>query len=111
MEAELTQQLIVEVQPSLFLVSPSQQGIKGAETNLVPKENFSMFVTQWNDSKLFDFGALYQEGGMYQCQLSCGHLYEFLCADTICMPSQHKLDSLNYNSELIQLYSHCYIPN
>ena len=66
-EAELAQQLIVEVQPSLFLVSPSQQGTKGAEINLVTKENFSTFVTQWKDSKLFDFEALYQEDGMYQC--------------------------------------------
>ena len=76
-EAELAQQLTIEVQPSLFLVSPSQQGTKGAEIILVTKENFSTFVTQWKDSKRFDFRALYQEDGMYQCQLSCGHLYEF----------------------------------
>ena len=80
-EAELAQQLTVKVQPSLFLVSPSQQETKGAEINLVTKENFSTFVIQWKDSKLFDFGALYQEDGVYWCQLSCGHLYEFLCAD------------------------------
>ena len=89
-ETELAQQLTIEVQPSLFLVSPSQQRTKGAEINLVTKENFSTFVTQWKDSKLFDFRALYQEDGMYQCQLSCGHLYmNFLCADTICVPSPH----------------------
>ena len=64
-EEELAQQVTVEVQPSLFLVSPSQQETKGAELNLVTKENFSNFVTQWKDSKLFDFGALYQEDSMY----------------------------------------------
>ena len=64
-EEELAQQVTVEVQTSLFLVSPSQQETKGAELNLVTKENFSNFVTQWKDSKLFDFGALYQEDSMY----------------------------------------------
>ena len=37
-------------------------------------------------------------------------LWSSIWADTICMPSPHRLDSLNYNSGLIQLYSHCYIP-
>ena len=98
-EAELAQQLTVEVQPSLFLVSPSQQGTKGAELNLVTKENFSTFVTQWKDSKLFDFGALYQEDGMYQCQLSCGHLYEFFCADTICaISTQVRFTKLHFQT-------------
>ena len=58
------QQLTVEVQPELFLVSPSRQKTKGAEVHLVTAENCSDFVVHWKDSKLFEFGALYSEEGM-----------------------------------------------
>ena len=60
----LKTQLTVEVQPDLFLVSPNRQETKGAEVLLVTAENCSTFVTRWTDSKLFDFGSLYQEKGM-----------------------------------------------
>ena len=63
-QAESAQQLIVEVQSDLFLVSPNRQETKGAEVHLVTVENCSDFVTGWKDSKLFDFGALYQEEGI-----------------------------------------------
>ena len=63
-QAESAQQLTVEVQPDLFLVSPNRQETKGAEHHLVTVENCSDFVTCWKDSKLFDFGALYQEEGI-----------------------------------------------
>ena len=53
----------VKVQPELFLVSPDQQKMKG-ELHLVTTENCSLFVTRWKNSKLFDFGSLYQEEGM-----------------------------------------------
>ena len=59
------QQLTVKVQLNLFLVSPNRQLIKGAEVHLVTAENCSELVTCWKDSKLFDFGSLYQEEGMY----------------------------------------------
>ena len=43
-------------------------------------ENCSDFMTRWKDSKLFDFGALYQEEGMCHSyigslvsRLSCPH--------------------------------------
>ena len=62
-EVESAQQFNVEVQPDLFLVSPNRQETKGAEVHLVTAENCSNFVTRWKDSKLFDFGALYQEEG------------------------------------------------
>ena len=65
LQAESAQQLTVEVQPDLFLVSPNRQETKGPEHHLVTVENCSDFVTHWRDSKLFDFGALYQEKGMH----------------------------------------------
>ena len=54
----------VKVQPELFLVSPNLQKTKGAELQIVTTENCSNFVTRWKNSKLFDFGSLYQEEGM-----------------------------------------------
>ena len=64
LQLESAQQLTVEVQPDLFLVSPNRQETNGAEVHLVTAENCSDFVTHWKDSKLFDFGALYQEEGI-----------------------------------------------
>ena len=65
LQAESAQQLTVEVQPDLFLVSPNRQETKGAEVHLVTVENCTNFVTRWKNSKLFDFGALYQEEGIH----------------------------------------------
>ena len=54
------------------------QETKGIEVHLVTAENYSSIVTQWKDSKLFDFGALYQEEGivaplfMVHCKLNNG---------------------------------------
>ena len=59
------QEITTSVHLDLFLVSPNRQETKGAELHLVTIENCSGFVTHWKDSKLFDFGALYQEEGMY----------------------------------------------
>ena len=64
LQSESAQQLTVEVQPDLFLVSPNRQETKGAEVHLVTVENCSNFVARWKDSKLFDFGTLYQEEGI-----------------------------------------------
>jgi len=64
LKTELAQQLTVEVQPDLFLVSPNRQETKGAEVHLVTAENSSTLYTCWKDSKLFDFGFLYQEKGV-----------------------------------------------
>ena len=58
-----SQSFTVKVQPQLFLVSPNRQERKGAELHLVTTENCSLFVTRWKNSKLFDFGSLYQEEG------------------------------------------------
>ena len=62
---ESAQHLSVEVQPNLFLVSPKQQETRGAECHSVTTENCSNIVTHWKESKLFEFGTLYQEEGMY----------------------------------------------
>ena len=64
LRTESPQQLTVSVHLDLFLVSPSQKLAKRAEVHLVTTENCFNFVTRWKDSKLFDFGALYQEEGM-----------------------------------------------
>ena len=64
-KAESTQQLTVEVQPHVFLVSPNWRDKKGAEIHLVTAENCSTVVMYWKDSKLFDFGSIYEEEGMY----------------------------------------------
>ena len=61
--------ITVKVQPDLFLISPNRQTTKGAKLNLVTAENYSTFVTRWSNSKLFDFGSLYQKEGMCQCQI------------------------------------------
>jgi len=61
---ESAHQLVVEVQPDLYFVSPNRQETKGAEVHLVTAENCSTFVTCWKNSKLFDFGSLYKEEGM-----------------------------------------------
>ena len=66
LEVESAQQLTVEVQPDLFLVSPNRQETKGAEVHPVTAENCSSLVTHWKDSKLFDFGALYSEEGIVE---------------------------------------------
>ena len=60
LKTELPQQLTVEVQPELFLISPSQKMTKGAEVHLVTAENCYSLVTHWKDSKLFDFGQEWQ---------------------------------------------------
>ena len=59
------QQLTVKVHLDLFLVSPNRQETKGAQVHLVTADTCSDFVTRWKNSKLFDFGSLYQEEGMY----------------------------------------------
>ena len=65
LKTESAQKLVVEVQPDLYFVSPNREETKGAELHLVTAESCSTFVTRWKDSKLFDFGALYQEEGVY----------------------------------------------
>ena len=62
---ESAQQLTVEIQPDLFLVSPNRQERKAAELHLVTAENCSDILARWKDSKLFDFISLYQEDGMH----------------------------------------------
>ena len=64
--SDTSHNLLVEVHPELFLVSPNQQNVKGADLNLITAENCSTFAEQWKNSKLFDFGSLYQEVGKYQ---------------------------------------------
>ena len=61
-----SQQLTVEVQLDLLLVSPCRQNRKGAEVHLVTAESCSTCLTRWKNSMLFDFGTLYQEKGGYQ---------------------------------------------
>ena len=68
----MCEEISVKVQPQLFLVSPSQKERKGAEIHLVTTENCYLFVTRWKNSKLFDFGSLYQEEGTT-------HLYSATC--------------------------------
>ena len=58
-----SQSFTVKVQPELFLVSSNPQKTKGAELHLVTTENCSNLVTHWKNSKLFDFGSLYQVEG------------------------------------------------
>ena len=53
----------VEVQPELYLVSPSQGKTKGAELYRLTTDNCSSLVARWKKSNLFDFGPLYQVEG------------------------------------------------
>ena len=63
-KTESHQHLSVEVYPEVFLVSPNLQKTKGADLHLITAENVSTFAARWKNSKLFDFGSLYQEVGM-----------------------------------------------
>ena len=63
-ESPHVQQLTVSVYLDLFLVSPDQKLAKGAEVHFVTAENCSTSATRWKQSKLFNFGPLYQEEGM-----------------------------------------------
>ena len=63
-EAESLQQLTIEVQPELFLVSPNPLKAKGAELHLMTMENHSDLLAHWKSSKLFEFSSLYQEEGI-----------------------------------------------
>ena len=77
-QMESPRSFTVEVQPELFLVSPNLQKAKGPELQLVTIENCSIFVTHWKNSKLFDFGSLYQEKGSCVCQLASYYLFTWL---------------------------------
>ena len=63
-EAESLQQLTIEVQPELFLVSPNPLKAKGAELHLMTMENHSDLLAHWKSSKQFEFSSLYQEEGI-----------------------------------------------
>ena len=62
---ESPQCLNVEVEPDLFLISPNRLKTGEAQVHLVTMRNCSALVTRWKNSKLFDFGSLYQEGGNF----------------------------------------------
>ena len=66
LKSDSSHNLLVEVHPELFLVSPNRQKIKRADLNPITAGNCSTFAEQWKNSKLFDFGSLYQEVGMFE---------------------------------------------
>ena len=70
---ESSQQIAIEIQPELFLVSPNQQETKkgAAELHLLTAENCFTYVTQWKGSRLFDFEFLYtvEEKGLTTCYI------------------------------------------
>jgi len=60
LKSDASRNLLVEVHPELFLVSPNRQKTKKADLHLINAGNFSTF----------DFGSLYQEIGMcIKCQV------------------------------------------
>ena len=65
LESNSSHNLVVEVQPELFLVSPNRHKTKGVDLYPVAKGNYSTFANHWKSSELFDFGSLYQEEGMW----------------------------------------------
>ena len=62
LKSDASHNLLVEVHPELFLVSPNRQKTKKADLHLINAGNFSTFVAYWKNSK-FDFGSLYQGTG------------------------------------------------
>ena len=66
-----TEQLAVEVQPDVLLVSPDRQ-----KTNfdLVTAENCSTSVAHWKESKLFDFQLLHERKGIAVHQYQWVHV-------------------------------------
>ena len=65
LKSDASHNLLVEVHPEVFLVSPNRQKIKRADLQLITAENCFTFAEQWKNSKLFDFELLYQEVGMF----------------------------------------------
>jgi len=65
LKSDASHNLLVEVHPEVFLVSPNRQKIKRADLQLITAENCFTFAEQWKNSKLFDFESLYQEVGMF----------------------------------------------
>ena len=65
LESDSSRNLVVEVHPELFLVSPNRSKTKGADLQLLNAGNSSTFLAHWKRSEMFDFGSLYQEVGMY----------------------------------------------
>ena len=88
LETESLQQLtIVKVQADLFLVSPVHKMAKGAEVQLVTAENCSTFLNRWKDSKLFEFGTLYQEKGICPMYVTLfPDTHSFYCILQECIP-------------------------
>ena len=66
LKSDSSHNLLVEVHPELFLVSPNRQKMKRADLYPISVENCSKVADQWKNSKLFDFGSLYQEVGMFE---------------------------------------------
>ena len=64
LESDSSHNLVVEVHPELFLISPNRQKMKKADLYPVNAGNSSIFAAHWKNSELFDFGSLYQEVGM-----------------------------------------------
>ena len=64
LKSDSSRNLVVEVHPELFLVSPNRQKMKRANLYPVNAGNSSTFAAHWKNSELFDFGSLYQEVGM-----------------------------------------------
>ena len=65
LESDSSRNLVVEVHPELFLVSPNRQKMKRAHLYPINAGNSSTFAAHWKNSELFDFGSLYQEVGTY----------------------------------------------
>ena len=66
LKSDSSHNLLVEVHPELFLVSPNPQKMKRADLYHITVENCPKFADQWKNSMLFDFGSLYQEVGMFE---------------------------------------------
>ena len=64
LKTDSSRNLVVEVHPELFLVSPNRQKMRRANLYPVNAGNSSTFAALWKNSELFDFGSLYQEVGM-----------------------------------------------
>jgi len=56
-ESDLSQGVLVEVHPELFLVFPDLQKTTETDLHLITAGNFSTFATRWKNHSLFNFGT------------------------------------------------------
>ena len=117
LESDSSHDLVIEVHPELFFVSPNRQKMKRADLHLVTTSNSSTFADHWKNSELFDFGSLYQEVGMCQVSGELHCIYDgsgWVSVQSIhfqCSSKDHTLFSLKNCRYYARMQNYCFGNN